>query len=139
MQEKIFRISFLALAALLMAGLLTGCSHSPAVFTFGKKIHIGTVEYGEISYLDGIAIVDVSRENSSWTIEINDETGITLDKASNSIKGIKKISRTIGRQVTGYLTDLAEVDPAAAEEWLSGEHVDAQAPSCAEKEKEAQK
>jgi len=101
--------------------LLAGCSHSPAVFTFGKKIHIGTVEYGEISYLDGIAIVDVSRENSSWTIEINDETGIVLDKANNTVKGIKKISRTIGKQVTGYAVDLAEVDSKAAEEWLSGD------------------
>lgn len=120
MQDRLFRISFLALAALLMAGLLSGCSHSPAVFTFGKKLHVGTVEYGEISYLDGIAIVDVSRENSSWEIEINDETGIVLDKANNTVKGIKKISRTIGKQVTGYLTDLAEVDPAAAEEWVKG-------------------
>jgi len=114
------RFAFLVLILLILS---VGCrrfSHNPAVFTFGKKISVGTAEYGELSYLDGIAIVDVSRENSSWSIEIDETTGITIDKDAGSLKGIKKITRTIGRQVTGYLVDLAETDAAAAESWCKG-------------------
>lgn len=140
MPDKLFRISFLALVALLMAGLLSGCSRLSHNFNgmfFGTRAAIGSVEYGEISYLHGFAIIDASREQSSWSVEIDKEDGLSF--TDGKLKGVTKITRTIGKQVTGYAVDLAKVDSKAAEEWLGGEHEDAQAPSCAEKEKETLK
>ena len=96
---------------------LCSCSHNPAVFTIGKQVKLGTTEYGEISYINGIAIVDCSRENSSWEMEIDDNDGIQYDAKTGTVKGIRKIKRTIGRQVTGYLVDLAKVDKYLAQEY----------------------
>ena len=110
------------IALLIAASLLlfaAGCSHNPAIFTIGKQFKIGTTEYGEISYINGLAIVDCSRENSSWELEIDDEDGITFDKATNTIKGVRKIRRIIGKQVTGYLVDLAKVDKCIANEYVN--------------------
>lgn len=112
------------IAALAAAAVFTGCSHNPAVFTFGKQIRVGTIEYGDLSYLNGVAIVDISRENSEWEIEIDEEDGISIDPATNSVKGIKKIRRSIGRQMSGYLNDLAKKDPEAVEavvKYLNGQ------------------
>lgn len=95
-----------------------GCSHNAAIFGFGKVIKVGNVEM-EALYVNGIAIIDYSRENSSWEIEIDDEDGLSYDSEAKVVKGIKKIKRTIGKQITGYLRDLAKVDPKAAEEYVA--------------------
>lgn len=108
----------LAIAAV-AALAFTGCSHNPAVFTFGTKVSIGNNEYGELSYINGINILDVSRENSSWEIEIDDQTGITYDADNGVIKGIKKIRRTIGEQCTGYLVELADESEPVAKAWVN--------------------
>ena len=100
-----------------MLACLCSCSHNPAVFTIGKQVKLGTTEYGEISYINGIAIVDCSRENSSWEMEVDDNDGIQYDARTGTVKGIRKIKRTIGRQVTGYLVDLAKVDKYLAQEY----------------------
>ncbi|MBQ7177661.1 MAG: hypothetical protein IJS08_09630 [Victivallales bacterium] len=110
------KISIIAFAALII--FCAGCSHNPAVFTIGKQVKLGTTEYGEISYINGIAIVDCSRENSSWEMEIDDNDGIQYDQKTGTVKGIRKIRRTIGRQVTGYLVDLAKVDKYLAVEYV---------------------
>ena len=102
----------------LSALALVGCSHNPAVFAFGKLARIGNVEYGEISYINGIYILDVSRENSSWEMEIDDEDGIQYDTSTGTIKGVKRITRRIGDQCTGYLKDLTKVSPEVAQTWV---------------------
>jgi len=122
MQDRIFRISFLALAALLMAGLLAGCnrfSHNLNGMFFGDRAAIGSMEYGEISYLHGFAIIDASRENSGWSVEIDKEDGLSF--TDGKLKGVTRITRTIGKQVTGYAVDLAKKDSKAVEAWLDGE------------------
>lgn len=116
--NKDFWYTVVVVALFIAMILMAGCSHNPAVFTFGKQVKIGTTEYGELSYLNGIAIVDCSRENSEWELEVDDETGIVIDKESNSIKGIKRIKRKIGMQISGYLVDMAKVDAKAAEAYV---------------------
>ena len=113
--------TLLAIAAV-AALAFTGCSHNPAVFAFGKLARIGNVEYGEVSYINGVYILDVSRENSSWEMEVDDEAGIQYDSSTGNIKGIKKIKRTIGPQVSGYLVDLAEESPEVAQAWVNNVH-----------------
>lgn len=100
--------------AVAIAAVMCGCSHNPAMMTIGHQLKIGTAEYGEMSYLNGFAIVDCSRENSGWRIEIDDQVGLSFDKTTQTLKGVKSITRFIGGQVTGYLVDLAEVAPDAA-------------------------
>ena len=93
---------------------LTGCSHNPGMMVIGKHLKIGTTEYGELSYLNGFSFLDCARENSGWRIEINDNAGLSFDKTTNTLKGVKSITRVIGGQATGYLVDLAEASPDAA-------------------------
>jgi len=122
MQDKLFRYSFLALAALLMAGLLSGCSRFSHNFNgmfFGTRVSIGSPEFGELSYLHGFGIIDASREESSYSVEIDKEDGLSF--TDGKLKGVTRITRTIGKQITGYAVDLAKKDSKAVEEWLSGE------------------
>lgn len=106
--------------------LLCGCSHNVGGFTIGTRTQAGIDPQNmtaNISHTDGLNVIDVSRENSEWEIEINDETGVTVDKKTGNIKGIKKIRRKVGPQVTGYLVDLAKENPELAKwylEYLSG-------------------
>lgn len=96
---------------------LAGCSHNPAVFTMGTRTNVG-FDPGQlsanISWSDGLNIVDVPRENSSFEIEVDESVGLTFDKATNTIKGIRKITRKTGIQITGYLVELADISPEAA-------------------------
>ena len=97
--------------------VLAGCSHNPAVITMGKRTNIG-FDPGQmsanISWTDGLNVVDVPRENSSIEIEVDEGNGLSFDKATNTIRGVKKITRKTGIQITGYLVELAEASPEAA-------------------------
>lgn len=101
--------------------LLCSCSHNPAAVVMGRQLKVGTAEYGELTYLNGFSIVDCARENSEWQIDINDADGISFDAATHTLKGVKSIRRRIGKQVTGYLNDLAKNSPDAAMEYLKGD------------------
>jgi hypothetical protein len=67
---------------------------------------------------DGMILTDVSRENSEWIIEVDSEAGLVYDKNTGSVKGIKRIHRRLGPQITGYLVELAEKDPESARTYL---------------------
>lgn len=95
--------------------LLVSCSHNQGTVILGKGFLAGAEG---LKYFNGVALLDNSRENSEWGIEIDDEDGITVQ--DGNIKGIKKIERKIGKQVTGYLVDLAEEDPEAVNKYLEG-------------------
>ncbi len=100
-----------------------GCSHNVGGFTIGTRTQAGIDPQNmtaNISHTDGLNVIDVSRENSEWEIEIDDESGVTVDKKTGNIKGIKKIRRKVGPQVTGYLVDLAKQNPELAKQYLSG-------------------
>ena len=107
--------------AILVLFMLVGCSHNPAIFTMGKRTNIG-FDPGQmtanVSWTDGLNIVDIPRENSSWEMEIDEGTGLSFDATTNTVRGVKKISRKTGVQITGYLVDLAEASPEAAVEYI---------------------
>lgn len=113
-----------ATAALVVVA--AGCSHNVGGFTIGTRTQAGIDPQNmtaNISHTDGLNVIDVSRENSEWEIEIDDESGVTVDKKTGNIKGIKRIRRKVGPQVTGYLVDLAKESPEFAKwylEYLSG-------------------
>ena len=127
-KPKIFnKIAALCSAALLvtlaMAALflVTACSHNTGAFTVGTRMNFGIDPQNataNISYTDGLNVVDVSRENSSWDLEIDADNGVSVDTSSGTIKGVKRIRREVGPQITGYLVDLAEYDPEMAKSYV---------------------
>ena len=98
--------------------MITGCSHNAGVITFGKTFRIGGGEYGGLLYVNGLSVIDVSRENSKMELEVDDEAGLAFDAATNTLRGIKKIKFQVGKQVSGYLVDLAGKDRKLAEKYL---------------------
>lgn len=112
---------FIFSAAALLALLAAGCSHNTGTFTIGTRVNAGLDPQNataNISYVDGLNVVDVSRENSSWDLEIDAENGVSVDGSSGNIQGIKRIRRDVGPQITGYLVDLAETNPELAASYV---------------------
>lgn len=100
---------------------LAGCSHNPAIFTMGKRTNIGfdpASMSANISWTDGLNIIDIPRENSSFSIEVEEGMGLKFDPVTNTIQGVKKITRRTGVQVSGYLVELAESNPELAAKYL---------------------
>ena len=110
--------------AIALAGLVVGlsaCSHNTAGITVGTRVNAGLDPQNataNISYSDGLNVVDVSRENSTWQLEVDGDAGLSYDEQSGSVKGVRKIRRSIGPQITGYLVDLSERNPEAALEYV---------------------
>lgn len=108
-------------AAAVLALLAAGCSHNTGTFTIGTRVNAGLDPQNataNISYTDGLNVVDVSRENSSWDLEIDAENGVSVDGSSGNIQGIKRIRRDVGPQITGYLVDLAATNPELAASYV---------------------
>ncbi len=108
-------------AAAVLAVLAAGCSHNTGAFTIGTRVNAGLDPQNataNISYTDGLNVVDVSRENSSWDLEIDAENGVSVDGSSGNIQGIKRIRRDVGPQITGYLVDLAATNPELAASYV---------------------
>ena len=98
-----------------------GCGHNVGGFTIGTRAQFGIDPENmtaNVSYVDGLNVVDVSRENSEWELEVDAENGITIDKQNGTIKGVKRIKRKVGPQVSGYLVDLAKASPELAKLYL---------------------
>ena len=106
---------------LLLALMLTGCGHNTGAFTIGTRVNAGLDPQNataNISYTDGLNVVDVSRENSSWDVQIDADNGVSVDKPTGTIKGVKRLKREVGPQITGYLVDLAARDPEMAKLYI---------------------
>ena len=119
--EKIKPLIIFGVATLILTLIATGCSHNTGAFTIGTRVNAGLDPQNataNISYTDGLNVVDVSRENSSWDLEIDADNGVSVDGKSGTIKGVKRIRRDVGPQITGYLVDLAEKNPAMAENYV---------------------
>lgn len=112
------------LLAMLLPALalsLAGCGHNTGAFTVGTRVNLGLDPQNataNFSYTDGLNVIDVSRENSSWDLEIDADGGISVDASAGMIKGVKRIRRDVGPQITGYLIDLAKNDPELAKEYV---------------------
>ena len=119
--EKIKSLIIFGVATLILTLIATGCSHNTGAFTIGTRINAGVDPQNvtaNISYTDGLNVVDISRENSSWDLEIDSNNGVSVDGSSGTIKGIKRIRRDVGPQITGYLVDLAEKNPEMAKNYV---------------------
>lgn len=106
-------------AVALAAGIatLTGCGHNTGAFIIGTHLNAGLDPQNataNVSYTDGLNVVDVSRENSSWEVQVDADNGISYDTKTGTVKGVKSLRREIGPQITGRLVELAEKDPEMA-------------------------
>lgn len=122
-QRKTFRVHGIVslFAAVFILFVMTGCSHNTGAFTIGTRINAGLDPQNataNISYTDGLNVVDISRENSSWDLEIDADNGVSVDGTAGTIKGVKRIRRDVGPQITGYLVDLAEKNPEMAKNYV---------------------
>lgn len=119
-REK-FKLTGVFLAMFAALFLVAGCSHNTGAFTVGTRMNFGIDPQNataNISYTDGLNVVDISRENSSWDLEIDADNGVSVDSTSGTIRGVKRIRRDVGPQITGYLVDLAEYDPEMAKSYV---------------------
>ena len=120
-ERKTFKIPGALLALLAALFLVAGCSHNTGAFTVGTRMNFGIDPQNataNVSYTDGLNVVDISRENSSWDLLIDADNGVSVDSTSGTIRGVKRIRRDVGPQVTGYLVDLAEYDPEMAKNYV---------------------
>lgn len=111
----------IALTAIAAALLLPGCSHNTGAFTLGTRVNLGIDPQNataNASYTDGLNVIDVSRENTSWDVEIDADNGVSVDNRTGNIKGVKRLRREVGPQITGYLVDLSENSPEAAASYI---------------------
>ena len=116
-----FKVTGVFLAMFAALFLVAGCSHNTGAFTVGTRINFGLDPQNvtaNVSYTDGLNVIDVSRENSTWTLEIDADNGVSVDSSSGTIRGVKRIRRDVGPQITGYLVDLAEYDPEMAKSYV---------------------
>jgi hypothetical protein len=122
MKEKdYFDVWFFCVCIVLMALLLTGCGHNTGAFTIGTRVNAGLDPQNataNLSYTDGLNVVDVSRENSSWEIQVDADNGVSVDAKTGTVKGIKRLRREIGPQITGRLVELAAKDPEMARMYI---------------------
>lgn len=118
--EKIgFTLFILTITFCFIMCITTGCGHNTGSVTLGTRVNMGFDPQNatvNISYADGLNVFDVSRENSSWSIEVDADSGVSLN--NGTIKGVKKIEREIGPQITGYLVDLANKNPDMARDYI---------------------
>jgi len=116
-QHVIFVIVCLAI----LAFIVSGCSHNPIVVTSGKRTNIGFDPgslSASISWTDGLNLIEVPRENTSWELEVAEGQGLGFDPATNTLHGVRKVTRKVGPQVSGYLVKLAKASPEAASEYV---------------------
>ena len=120
-ERKHFKVTGALLAMLAALFLVAGCSHNTGGFTVGTRMNFGIDPQNataNVSYTDGLNVVDISRENSSWDLWIDADNGVSVDSTYGTIKGVKRIRRDVGPQITGYLVDLAEKDIDMAKDYI---------------------
>lgn len=111
----------IAITVIAAALLLPGCSHNTGAFTLGTRVNLGIDPQNataNASYTDGLNVIDVSRENASWDVEIDADNGVSVDDSTGTVKGVKRLRRDVGPQITGYLVDLSENSPEAAASYI---------------------
>ncbi len=100
---------------------LSGCrnfmfSHNANQFFSGDFVQVGFGDYG-LTFGSGTALTLVVRENTEIKVDMqndNDFTGAPTTK----LNSVKSLSFRTGPQVTGYLVELAEKSPEAAEAYV---------------------
>lgn len=72
--------------------------------------------------MDGVAVYDLSRENSEMSVQLQDADGLATAPSASQIKGNIIIQRKITQQITGYSVDLAKECPEAVIEYFKNVH-----------------
>lgn len=104
---------------------LTSCSHNGFLLAKGK---VWSLNERGFTYINGVALIDYSRENTSIEAKVSDDDTIAAgENKDGTLNGGMEVHRNIGRQITGYLVDLAEVAPEAAKAYLDGGKEDGKA------------
>ena len=91
--------------AILAVLFLASCGHNTSLLGAGKKLSVGSPEYGSIKYFEGLEATTIGKENTRITISVDSTVGISLDPSTNSLKGINEMSIETGPQLTGYIKD----------------------------------
>ena len=116
-----FKVPGMLIALFATLFLVAGCSHNSGAFSVGTRINFGLNPQNvtaNVSNTEGLNVGVVSRENSSWDRESDADNGVCVDTSSGTIKGVKRIRREVGPQITGYLVDLAESNPDMAKSYV---------------------
>lgn len=119
--KRIVEIVAILTFTVIVGIMLSGCSHNTGAFTIGTRVNLGIDPQNataNASYTDGLNVIDVSRENASWDIEVDADNGVSVDGSTGSIKGVKRLRREVGPQITGYLVDLADKNPEMAKAYV---------------------
>lgn len=111
--EKLIKV-FCFVMACACALLMTGCGHSGNLVGVGKVFKIGNGEYG-LTYVNGLFMVNGTRENTESIIETNDSDALGNP---SDVKTVRAIRYRTGMQINGYLVDLAEKSPETAVEYV---------------------
>ena len=114
-------LAFTGVGLIILLLLLSGCGHNTGSLTLGTRVNLGLDPQNvtaNISYTDGLNVLDLSRENSEWDIEVDSSTGVSVDSSTGTVKGVKKIRRSIGPQITGRLVELANIDKDMAKLYI---------------------
>lgn len=114
MNKNLILVLVVAVSSLFLAS----CSHNINALSAGNWTKIGAGDYTLLTTGRGLQFTGVSRENSSATIIVNNETGVQVDPQTGSIKGIEEISVEAGPQISGYLCDLGKVCPDAVDKYM---------------------
>lgn len=99
-------IALIAMGVLL---LLTGCGHNVLTFSSGKFLNIGvdpnTGKTG-VQYINGEMVTVVEKDNATLKVDIED----SIDANGKVTRKVSKITYEIKEQVTGSDVDMKKVD-----------------------------
>ena len=98
--------------------LLASCAHNGFFLGQGRVLLING---SGLTYVNGFFASGMSRENTDTEVEIQNSDGIGNVTGTSQMVGGIKVRRKIGKQITGYLVDLAKVSSDAAKEYVSSE------------------
>jgi hypothetical protein len=99
----------IALVAMGVLLLLTGCGHNVLTFSSGKFLNIGvdpnTGKTG-VQYINGEMVTVVEKDNATLKVDIED----SIDADGKVTRKVSKITYEIKEQVTGSDVDMKKVD-----------------------------
>jgi len=91
---------------------IAGCAHNANLVASGKYFEAGN-ETAHLRYVNGLVVINGTRENSESIVEAGDDDGLSGAPTVDA-KSVRTVRFRTGPQLTGYLVDLAKKNPDAA-------------------------
>ncbi len=91
-------------------------SHNFNTVADGKVFRFGTPEFN-LLFVRGTVTTTIGRENIETVVETNN--GDSVSNPAGSFRGLTTAKFRVGPQITGYLKDIAETDPATAKAYIN--------------------